>query len=53
MKTKKATAVSRTTDEVKTNIVASIEFAIRASLHEEYTDADFVQAREPFHWFKD
>ena len=44
MKIEKATAGSRTTDEAKRNIVASIEFAVRASLHEEYVDADFVHS---------
>jgi len=42
MKIDKEAAVSRKTDETKTNIVASIEFAVRASLREEYVDADFV-----------
>ena len=44
MKIEKATAGSGTTNEAKRNIVASIEFAVRASLHEEYVDADFVHA---------
>ena len=44
MKTEKGTSVSRTTDEAKTNIVASIEFAVRASLHEEYVESDFVHS---------
>ena len=44
MKTEKEAAVSRKTDEAKTNIVASIEFAVRASLREEYVDADFVHS---------
>ena len=44
MKIEKATAGSRTTNEAKRNIVASIEFAVRASLHEEYVDADFVHS---------
>ena len=44
MKIEKEAAVSRKTDEGKTNIVASIEFAVRASLHEEYVDADFVHS---------
>jgi hypothetical protein len=35
---------SRTTDQVDTDIVASIEFALRASLREEYIDTDFVQS---------
>jgi hypothetical protein len=43
MKLKKATAGSETT-EAKRNIVASIEFAVCASLHEEYVDADFVHS---------
>jgi hypothetical protein len=41
---KKVDEVSAMTDEAKTNIVASIEFAVRASLHEEYVDADFVHS---------
>ena len=44
MKTKKEAAVSRKTDEAKTNVVASVEFAVRASLREEYVDADFVHS---------
>jgi hypothetical protein len=44
MTIKKATADSRTPDEVNTNMVASIEFAVRASLREEYVDADFVHS---------
>ena len=44
MKTEKESAVSRKTDETKTNMVASIEFAVRASLREEYVDADFVHS---------
>jgi len=44
MKVEKATVLSRTTDEMKTDIVASVEFAVRASLHEEYVDADFVHS---------
>ena len=44
MKTEKEAAVSRKTDETKTNMVASIEFAVRASLREEYVDADFVHS---------
>lgn len=44
MKIEKATAGLGTTDESKRNIVASIEFAVRASLHEEYVDADFVHS---------
>jgi len=43
MKIEKATAGSETT-EAKRNIVAIIEFAVRASLHEEYVDADFVHS---------
>jgi hypothetical protein len=42
MKIKKTTAGLGRTDESKRNIVASIEFAVRASLHEEFVDADFV-----------
>ena len=41
---KKVDEVAGMTDEAKTNIVASIEFAVRASLHEEYVDADFVHS---------
>ncbi len=44
MKTEKEAAVSRKTDEAKTNIVASVEFAVRASLPEEYVDSDFVHS---------
>jgi hypothetical protein len=44
MKTEKATAGSGTTPEAKKNMVASIEFAVRASLHEQYVDADFVHS---------
>ena len=44
MKTEKGTSVSRTTDEAKTNIIASIEFAVHASLHEEYVESDFVHS---------
>jgi hypothetical protein len=44
MKIEKATACSETKNEAKRNIVASIEFAVRASLHEEYVDADFVHS---------
>ena len=44
MKSEKETAVSRKTHEAKTNIVASVEFAVRASLREEYVDADFVHS---------
>lgn len=42
MKIEKGTAVSRTVDETKTNTIARIEFAVRASLHEDYVDSDFV-----------
>jgi hypothetical protein len=42
MKIEKATAGSGTTHEALKNIVASIEFAVRASLHEQFVDADFV-----------
>ena len=44
MKIEKATACSGTTNEAKRNIAASIEFAVRASLHEDYVDADFVHS---------
>jgi len=44
MKTEKEAAVSWKTDETKTNIVASVEFTVRASLREEYVDADFVHS---------
>ena len=44
MKIEKEAAVSRKTDETKTNMVASIKFAVRASLREEYVDADFVHS---------
>jgi GNAT superfamily N-acetyltransferase len=44
MKIEKGTAVSRTADEAKTNIIARIEFAVRASLHEQYVDSDFVHS---------
>jgi hypothetical protein len=44
MKIEKEAAVSRKTDETKPNMVASIEFAVRASLREEYVDADFVHS---------
>ena len=44
MNTEKATAGSGTTHEAKKNMVASIEFAVRASLHEQYVDADFVHS---------
>jgi hypothetical protein len=44
MKIEKANTGSRTTNEARRNIVASIEFAVRASLHEEYVDADFIHS---------
>ena len=44
MKTERESAVSRKTDETKTNIVASVEFTVRASLREEYVDADFAHS---------
>src|SRR3954470_23099647 len=44
MTTKKATADSWTIDAVNTDMVASIDFAVRASLREEYLDADFVHS---------
>ena len=44
MKIEKEAPVSQKTDETKTNIVANIEFAVRASLREEYVDADFVHS---------
>jgi len=44
MKIEKEAAVSGKTDETRTNMVASIEFAVRASLREEYIDADFVHS---------
>jgi GNAT superfamily N-acetyltransferase len=44
MKIEKATAGSGTTNEARRNIVASIEFAVRASLREEYVDSDFVHS---------
>jgi hypothetical protein len=44
MKIEKATAGSGTTNQAGKNIVASIEFAVRASLHEGYIDADFVHS---------
>ena len=37
-------AVSRKTDEAKTNIFASVEFTVRASLRGEYVEADFVHS---------
>ncbi|MGC2473805.1 MAG: hypothetical protein WA485_05675 [Candidatus Sulfotelmatobacter sp.] len=42
MKIEKATAGLGATNEAKRNILARIEFAVRASLHQEYVDADFV-----------
>lgn len=44
MKTEKETAVSRKMHEMKTNIVASVEFTVRALLRKEYVDADFVHS---------
>ncbi len=44
MKIEKATAGLGATNEAKRNILASIEFAVRASLREEYVDADFVHS---------
>jgi GNAT superfamily N-acetyltransferase len=44
MKTEKGTSVSRTTDEAKNNMVASIEFAVRSLLHEECVESDFVHS---------
>ena len=44
MKIAKEAAVSRERDETKTKLVASIEFAVRASMHEEYVDGDFVHS---------
>jgi GNAT superfamily N-acetyltransferase len=44
MKTEKEAVVSRTDGTTKANIVASVEFAVRASLCEEYVDADFVHS---------
>lgn len=44
MKTDKEAAVSQKTEETKTNIVASVEFTVRASLREEYVGADFVHS---------
>ncbi len=44
MKREKEATVSRKTDETKTNVAASIEFAVRSSLHEQYVDADFVHS---------
>jgi GNAT superfamily N-acetyltransferase len=44
MKTEKEATVLRKSEEATTNIVASVEFAVRASLREEYVDADFVHS---------
>lgn len=44
MKIEKASAGSGTTNGATRSIVASIEFAVRASLHQEYVDADFVHS---------
>jgi hypothetical protein len=44
MKIEKATAGLGTTNEAKRNILASIEFSVRASLHKEYVDGDFVHS---------
>jgi hypothetical protein len=44
MKIEKATAGLGATIEAKRNILASVEFAVRASLHEEYVEADFVHS---------
>lgn len=44
MKTEREAAVSRKTDKTKTNIIASVDFTVRASLREEYVDADFVHS---------
>jgi len=44
MRIEKATASLGATNEAKRNILASIEFAVRASLREEYLDADFVHS---------
>jgi hypothetical protein len=43
MKTEQESAVSRKTDEAKTNIVASVEFVVRAALHDSVED-DFVHS---------
>ena len=42
MKIKKATSGSETMNNATRNIVARMEFNLRASLHKEYVDADFV-----------
>lgn len=44
MMIKKATAGSETMNDARRGIVASIEFTVRSSLHEEYVDADFVHS---------
>jgi hypothetical protein len=44
MKIQKATGSSGTTNEARRNIVGRIEFAVRASLREEYVDSDFVHS---------
>jgi hypothetical protein len=44
MKIEKATDGSGTTKKAKRNVVANIEFAVRASLHKQYVDADFVHS---------
>jgi hypothetical protein len=44
MKIEREAAVSWKTDETKTNIVANVEFTVRASLREEYIDTDFVHS---------
>ena len=49
MKIKKTTVGLAATNEAKRNILASIQFAVRASLHEEYVDADSsIPSREDF-----
>ena len=44
MKIEKATGDLGAINVAKRNILASIEFAVRASLHEEYVEADFVHS---------
>ena len=44
MKIKKTTTSAGTTNAANRNVVASIEFTIRASSHEEYVDTDFVHS---------
>ncbi len=44
MKNAKEATLSRKADEARMNIVASVEFAVRASLRKEYIDADFVHS---------